>query len=285
MIFKLRSFARCWRIEILRTLASCRGVESDDLPTRQLIIAPHPDDETFGLGGVIALHSRSAALVSKESETIIVFLTSGGAAHRNCCGISPEELGRLREGAARRATKALGLPEGNLHFLRLKDGSLPHPGEHGFDEAANLLRSIVEVVKPDVVLAPHPFEGWSDHIAAEEMTRYALGRKLGEGGESSLSGVRGIKMCHYCVWFWFSMPLRMGLSVNWQQAVTLNLNCASKTRATTDPDQTLHQAKLAAMKVYLEDICPCGRPSCGVLPRELLRALKWGRELIFRVEG
>ena len=286
----VRSLVRLLRIRTLRSFARTFGSCWAVLPARSLIIAPHPDDETFGLGGMIALQSRSTALKNRKAEIHIVFLTSGGAAHRNCCGISPQELGALRERTARRATRLLGVPEENLYFLRLEDGAIPHPEEAGFDSAVLLLRSIVEQVKPDVIFAPHPFEGWSDHIAGEQMARRVLDGKLG-GGQRRLSRQGASrKLCHYCVWVWFSMPILKAARIQWKLARLMALaqgpvNSQKIDTMQPSPNQNVEfsafECKKAAINLYLEAKAPCGNPTCGVLPLELLEAVAWDRELSF----
>lgn len=283
MMSSCRSLVRLSRIKTLRLLAKCFGSGWSALPAKQLIIAPHPDDETFGLGGLIALNSTYGARENRKAETHIVFLTSGGAAHRRCCGITSDALARLREKTAGRAIRNLGVPEENLYFLRLEDGSLPHPGEYGFDHAVNLLRSIVEEVRPDVVFAPHPFEGWSDHVAAEHLVQRAIRRLSETPVDVSLMRRQRPKLCHYCVWFWFSMPVRKALRVQWQRAKSIDLQSSVSSSELTKAHYTAQQAKLAAMKVYFQDLCPCGKPACGVLPLELVWALEWDHELFFEV--
>lgn len=340
---------------------------------RPLIVAPHPDDETFGVGGVIAsiamekLKLRNAEMLKPEtlrpetlrpesghqgssikdqaSDVHIVLLTSGGSAHEHCCGISRAELCARREAAARKATALLGVPESNLHFLRLTDGQLPHPGQAGFAEVSDRLSEVIWHVRPDAVFAPHPFESWSDHVAAEELTREAIKKAESRNlkAESGKSGVdsRNLKaetgaagkpetleaqsrnkqssvgdlrsdfnspfsqfqllstpsLYHYCVWFWFSMPLRRALRVDWRKAVTVKLGERAESRKLKaergERDSSISafsfqlsafEAKRAAMQMYLEDLAPCGKPTCGVLPEELLRAFEWDKELCFRAK-
>ena len=252
-------------------------------PSVVLVVAPHPDDESFGVGGLVAAVSNCYANKPTNAEVSILFLTSGGKSHTGCCGIQPADLEARREEAAKSATALLGVRSENLHFFRLGDGQLPHPGQSNFGQVADRIVKLLLEVRPDAVYAPHPLEGWSDHLAAERLTRRAI-----ELVSSGVARDREMvwptpKLFHYCVWFWFSMPLRFVWRVSWRSAVAFDGSTVKVGAKQNGVRLTAHEAKLAAMKVYLEDICPCGRPSCGVLPEQLLSALKWDRELFFRV--
>lgn len=72
---------------------------------RVLVLAAHPDDETFGCGATIAKHSAAGDAVS-----IVVF--ADGLAARG--GVTPENI-KLRHGMFRRACKILGTEDVWLH--------------------------------------------------------------------------------------------------------------------------------------------------------------------------
>jgi LmbE family N-acetylglucosaminyl deacetylase len=220
-----------------------------------LIVAPHPDDETFAAGGLIA--SR----IEQDAAVHVVFLTSGEASHQDCCAMNKSALQERREAECVKALEILGVPQHHASFLKLADGDLPHASEEGFLRATTCLSDLISQVQPTAVFVPHPLEGWSDHLAAEELTRHAL-------AQSS----RPAKLYHYCVWFWLSMPLRRALGVDWRNAVTFDISA-------------VWEKKRMAMRTYLEDKAPCGVPYCGRLPADLLQAFNWNKELFFRVPG
>ena len=78
----------------------------DGLPERVLVIAPHPDDEVLGCGGVLALHAM------RGDRVRVVVLTDGAA------GGDAE----AREAETRAAATVLGLEQ--VEFLGLEDGGL-----------------------------------------------------------------------------------------------------------------------------------------------------------------
>jgi LmbE family N-acetylglucosaminyl deacetylase len=113
---------------------------------RLLVLAPHPDDEVFGLGGMLALAADQGCRVS------VIVLTDGGAGGDAA----------VRERESRAAAAALGYDRGTdaLRFWRLPDRGL-NP-----DEA--LVQRIgreIEALRPQWVLAPSPFEIHPDHRA------------------------------------------------------------------------------------------------------------------------
>ena len=288
----LRKVVKFLRPCIIRGYASTFTEDLVKLPSILMVIAPHPDDETFGAGGLIAEmgaqdSSGGENLSSDRPERKIVhvvFLTSGGAAHAQCCGIAQTDLAQRRELAAKRATLVLGVPEENLHFLRLQDGKLPHPGMVGFEEIVARLAGLMNCIQPDTILAPHPFEGWSDHTAAEIIVRGALTAHGQTFRRSNQVHSEPPTLMHYCVWLWYTMPFRRAISLDWRNAITVGHPRHARAVGDLATGLTPQEIKREAMMVYLEDASPCGKPTCGVLPGELIKALQWNRELLFRVE-
>jgi LmbE family N-acetylglucosaminyl deacetylase len=130
-----------------------------DVARSVLVIAPHPDDEAIGCGGILCLHGAWGDPVR------VVFLTSG----ERCSDTLPEEeVRRLREAEAHEACLVLGLRW--AAFLRLPDLGLSADCEG----AAGRLRPILEDQAPEVIYLPHPEESHPDHTAALPIVRAAL---------------------------------------------------------------------------------------------------------------
>jgi LmbE family N-acetylglucosaminyl deacetylase len=124
--------------------------ESFDLcGERLLVLAPHPDDEAIGCGGVVARHLRDGRRVH------VVVATDGAEA-----GGSDAD----REAESRRGLDILA-GNGNGHieltFLRFPDR---HLGDH-LDSLADRIAAIVRATLPDLVLVPSPIEIHPDHVA------------------------------------------------------------------------------------------------------------------------
>lgn len=221
-----------------------------------LIIAPHPDDEVFGCGGWIS------RLAGSGNKVEILFLTNGSASHQGCCGEPVEHVGVRREGLAKEAAGILGVSEDSLNFLAGKDGILPHQGHDGFTDMVAKITEAIRDATPEAVFCTHPFEGWSDHVAAVELATAAIGMLPEESRP---------KLYYYCVWFWYSMPLRRGLRLDWRKARFLDISKQLP-------------LKRQAIKIYLDALAPCGNPWVGKLPKGFLRAFDWDKELYFEAD-
>jgi len=123
-------------------------VEADAIPyepsrlrgERLLVLAPHPDDEVIGCGGVVAQHIR-------EGRSVRVVVATDGAQAGNAAA---------REEESRRALAVLGSAE--ITFLGYPDRQL---SSNVGDRLADILRDY----KPDLILAPSPIEIHPDHSA------------------------------------------------------------------------------------------------------------------------
>lgn len=125
----------------------------------ELIVAPHPDDEAIGCGGIIAQNSAAG------QRLVVAFLSSGEC---GIPGMSPAEAGRLRESEAAAAAGVLGIAD--LRFLRLADGKL----EDQSFPAARALASVLTSVLPDIIRIPHPADGHADHSAVWPVLQEAI---------------------------------------------------------------------------------------------------------------
>lgn len=130
-----------------------RGIDQPrvgDLPTRPpvAVLAPHPDDEALGCGGLIAKHRQRGESVS------IIFLTSGERS-LGARGDSRAARVREREDEAIAATRALGVGEDALHFVRAADGDA--------EAALDGVREVLIGLQPRAVCAPWPTDGHRDH--------------------------------------------------------------------------------------------------------------------------
>ncbi len=137
------------------------------MPLKLLCILAHPDDESLGLGGILAKYAAEGV------ETYLVTATRGeqgwfGPPEENP---GPEALGKIREQELREAAGVLGLREVTL--LDYHDGELQKA------EQAVLLGELVghiRRVQPDVVVSfdHNGVYGHPDHIAATRATTAAV---------------------------------------------------------------------------------------------------------------
>lgn len=122
---------------------------------RVLVLAPHPDDECIGCGGLIA------ALVQRQVPVKVVLVTDGGGA-----GGLPPGAGQLRQQEFLAALAVLGVREHAL--LGLPDGGL-HADAALCDAIAHELRAF----EPDWLLTPALADAHRDHACVAAAARAA----------------------------------------------------------------------------------------------------------------
>ena len=214
--------------------------QASDKPA--LIVAPHPDDETFGCGGLIRL-KRAAGVPVR-----VILFTDGEAV---ASGLGEESgivvAARHREFTA--ACQALGLESEALRFLHLPDGRLPHPGKTGFAEAVKAVAKEIKSFAPGEIYCPHLLDVRPDHIAATLMTREAV----------RISG-RNSAMFYYPVWMWYHASSGLRKRLDCRDAWRLDISAGLS-------------AKKQAMAAYLNapQKTAAGHPFCGRLPQSFLR--------------
>jgi LmbE family N-acetylglucosaminyl deacetylase len=107
---------------------------------RLLVLAPHPDDEVIGCGGLVALHLR-------ERRAVRIVIATDGAEGGNAA---------LREEESRRGIAMLG--EAEVELLRFPDRALG-------DDVRPRIREQLLAFRPDLILVPAPGEIHPDHAA------------------------------------------------------------------------------------------------------------------------
>lgn len=131
---------------------------------RVLVLAPHPDDEILGCGGVIALHRDQGDPIR------ILFLTDGSAG--DPAGYYPaDQYVAIRRAEARQACAVLGVTD--LLFWDLPDGKLTT-----VSDLADRLLDAVRSFDPDTLYYPsgqelHP-DHWAAGVAIEDLHRDGL---------------------------------------------------------------------------------------------------------------
>jgi LmbE family N-acetylglucosaminyl deacetylase len=134
---------------------------------RLLTVLAHPDDESLGVGGVLARYAAEGV------ETFVLTATRGerGRFHDNSARPTEAEVGRVREGELRAAARELGVTEVSL--LDYRDGDLDRADPV---EAINCIVRHVRRIRPQVVVtfAPDGAYGHPDHIAISQFATAAL---------------------------------------------------------------------------------------------------------------
>lgn len=126
---------------------------------RTMVLVPHPDDETIGCGGLLALLARNAMPVH------VVLMSDGTGSHRRSTSYPAGRLRAVRQAEMVAALRALGHSPACLTALNLPDGAIPSWGEPGFGKTVARLGRITGRFAPDTVVMPLWDDGHPDHRA------------------------------------------------------------------------------------------------------------------------
>ena len=133
-----------------------------------LVVAPHPDDESLGCGGLLALLGDAGV------EVQVVLVTDGTASHPNSRRFDADARRILRDGEWRAALACLGLGACATHRLGCPDGSAPVPGDPRFACVQGDMRALLDAIDPQLVLLPWRRDPHPDHRASHALVRAAL---------------------------------------------------------------------------------------------------------------
>ena len=134
-----------------------------------LAVVAHPDDESFGMGGTLALYAKAGV------EVYLICATKGEAGEvpaQMLEGFS--SIGELREHELSCAASELGLAK--VHYLGYRDSGMSGSPENNHpqalvqapvDEVAKKIALLIRNIKPQVIITFDPIGGYMhpDHIA------------------------------------------------------------------------------------------------------------------------
>ncbi len=129
---------------------------------RILAVIAHPDDESFGFGGTLAVYAE------KNCEIHVLSATRGE-------GGGTGDLGVIRENELRKASKILGVRE--VDFMGFQDGALSNSLYHDITrEISRKMHSF----KPELVVTFDRLgvSGHLDHVAVSLTTTYVVEREF-----------------------------------------------------------------------------------------------------------
>lgn len=119
----------------LPTLLALADWEPPLVPT--IVLAPHPDDETLGAGGLVAKLCRAAVPVT------IVAITDGEGAYPDT-----PHLGEIRALEQTEALRRLGVPRSRIHRLHLPDRHISRYEKELADQLLPLVTGHMHLVAP-----------------------------------------------------------------------------------------------------------------------------------------
>lgn len=200
---------------------------------RVVIVAAHPDDESLGAGGLIAM------AVAMGVPTSLLVATVGEGSHPASPTHSPATLARLRRRELATAAAVLGLAESAVTTMAIPDGRVAgHP-----DEITAAIVDLVGDGRDTLLVAPYRADGHPDHEAMGRCAAAAAHRT-------------GAMLAEYPIWLWHAghsrdMPwdrlVRLPIAPTAQEAKRAALTChASQVRPLSDQpgDETILTAAM-----------------------------------------
>lgn len=210
---------------------------------RTVVVAPHPDDEVLGCGGLLAM------LAAAGREVMVVAVTDGEASHPDSPQWTPLRLAQTRRRESAEGWRRLGMTRIAHRRLGFRDGDV------GTDRA-RLERVLVGLLRPsDAVFCTWRYDGHPDHEATGKASAVACARV-------------GCELVEMPVWAW-----------HWSQPGDSRVPWQHLHRVTID-EATLRR-KRAAIAAHRSQLEPDANGRAPVLPYWALDRLLRHHEYFF----
>jgi len=155
---------------------------------RIVVVAPHPDDEVLGCGGILA------AAAERDNPMALIGVTDGEACFPASGSFTAQQLAATRRAESVEALRRLGLMPTEITRLGLPDGAVKK-------HAQLLARRLHHLLRPDdIVIATWRFDGHSDHDT--------VGRIAAE-----VVSAKGATLLEVPIWAWHEPPNQRVLSL------------------------------------------------------------------------
>lgn len=146
-----------------------------------VVVAPHPDDESLGCGGLIAEACATGVAVR------LIVVSDGTGSHPSSPRYPAARLRELREAETRAAAQELGLDPEAICFLRLPDRRVPTEGPDA-EAARDAIADAAAAMGADAVFVTWAHDPHCDHAASAELVAAAAPR------------LAGARVFHYPIW-------------------------------------------------------------------------------------
>lgn len=162
---------------------------------RVFVLAPHPDDESLGCAGTIALYASSGV------DVYLIIVSKGDKLETKI-----DNVEEIRKSETIKASKILGIKE--TIFLDFPDEEI----DRHKDEVKEKIKELIRHYKADLIFAPFPLDPHPDHNAVSDV---AL---------SLLRDIRGIKIAFYeiCNPIRFNMLIDISSVINKKKEAILS---------------------------------------------------------------
>jgi LmbE family N-acetylglucosaminyl deacetylase len=144
---------------------------------RLTAVFAHPDDDTYGVAGVLATEGP------ERIDYALIVATSGEAGLISDPSLAGrDDLAQVREGEERAALSLLGFADAPIHFLRYPDGALKDAPR---DELVRTIAQILRELRPQIVVTfgPEGVTKHDDHVTVSQAATEAFHMARAEGRE------------------------------------------------------------------------------------------------------
>ena len=218
-----------------------------------IVFAPHPDDETLGCGGMIALKRQQGV------DVWVVFLTDGQDSQLNHARIKTiAELVQIRQHEALAALETLGVQPSEIRFLNLPDGSLPDLPEAKRQQVINQLVTLLETSNAQEVYVTYRNDIHPDHQETYALVRSAV-----------LQSKRDLDLIQYPVW------------ANWRPQ-QIDFNAAEIANVYRLAIVDTRDKKIQALDAYRSQYLPLAPGAKPPLPPGFLKWFSSPYEIFFK---
>jgi LmbE family N-acetylglucosaminyl deacetylase len=191
-----------------------------------IIIAPHPDDETFGCGGLIALKRLMRV------DVTILFLTDGRCAAREP-GVTEADLIRTRQREGFAAADVLDVPQNRVHFFGLPDTQLRDLPADRRQLACKSIAEIIDSHPGAEIYVTHRHDIHPDHEAAWQLVADSIAHS---------SPVQPPERFEYSIW------------MSWLAKATRSLRAADLAGARRLDIRSVRAKKRSAIAAYQSQV-------------------------------
>ena len=149
---------------------------------RVLVIAAHPDDEVFGMGGTIARHVKN-----NDKVYTCILSESTTSQYKSLPKEEIEKLKKQIHNEAKKANKFLGVKK--IFYFGLPDAKLDTLAHADINHC---IEKCITEVKPDIVYTHYPDDTSLDHQITAKSTLVATRPTIGTDKSFKKSGISKI---------------------------------------------------------------------------------------------
>ena len=223
-----------------------------DFDKISIVFAPHPDDETIGLGGIIQ------KIIENNKNVTVVFITNGEASEAS---VNKNEISKKRIELSNEVLRQLNVPLKNIIRLNISDGKIPEDGSIEFDKCVEEITKILIDIQPEMIFTTHISDFWPfDHVNTSKIVLKSI-------KNSNLK----LKLYYYWVWTWYHISIKSIIQNNYKALIKVDIS-------------EQHKKKLRLINLYFNSFSDENKPWSGNIPSLMLKPFNQPFEIIEEIK-